>query len=1034
MVDASGLNMEELMADINQDAGKIYGPVLKTMASALPDELMFHYDGGQSILYTKAGNNRIGILWKDGGMACLIEVKTSKNAKSGTLEYYISKVADFFGIEKIYLFGKRGSGVSLPLLSNMVLDKAEEFSYPEKIKRCDTVFCGKFSYDRNKGLLGEFFYLAFGLKHIELMLFAALSSGEFLGYAKLPVVETKVLSVRDLYLGIECGKDMSLMLEGTFLFSFLPGISFYTSSSVGTKGFNVEAVAVMNEPVKIFNPFKLGSAALSIGVAASGLDFRMYANLYIGEIKTFGAIGLRLMSGTVEPEFLCAAITDVSLAKLLKNLFGKNVGFADALDFLELSGLPLASAGNKTIALSKNKNVKDAAVKSEVVKQFNEIVHSSQFAVTDDGVNLERIQGVTGEDVVVLTDKSRMRHYSINSKGKLSLQAQFYYSLVDVQFGEYSLKKGIFTCGSITLFKKFTVRALFAMSESEGVLAYASISGINLGILSIGASGIPTTENPLSHFPENSLLWLLADKPNKAANNAVFFLHCSKQECSFYIDGKIILFGFWGIAAKICYVDKYVNINVGVSLGLINMMLQVGASYEDFSSMNFKVCLIIDCNNLEKVLKGAQAKINEAINRLRNKIDSDKKKLVQAQNHVNELHSQINQLNYKIDDCRNAIRSAKWWKKAYVAIVKGAEIAAYEVAKAGLYAAIGVANAALEVAKLAVNVAGVVGEGVLRFVNAAIECTLNMFFVKYIRLEAQASTSSAEFAAEIEFVALGKTYKCSKSISAGAFQSNPQQMLDNSISNTMSKDLDNIESGSFRSNRRRYKKLQCSMLEYRKMVNQGMQQLQSGETIIKGINDLYLEHCGELPLEHEQCSLAYGQALSEVESVLSLAENSIQFDQMDNVVDILDSAMEDPDKKISDAQRQKLEPAIAEYKVAKKLAATMSDKVKDVSQSRTDIAQHMQDLKDKESVLVENKTRMAGIPAENAEALVNDAEELLYECYPPTKRNGSYINLGRERKVVEGFDDIRTQMGLEESSKVKNFKNKKTPVKYEERL
>ena len=53
-----------------------------------------------------------------------------------------------------------------------------------------------------------------------------------------------------------------------------------------------------------------------------------------------------------------------------------------------------------------------------------------------------------------------------------------------------------------------------------------------------------------------------------------------------------------------------------------------------------------------------------------------------------------------------------------MAIAKGIEIGAYEVAKAGIYVAIGVATAALQVAKAAVQLAGKVGEGVMKAVNA----------------------------------------------------------------------------------------------------------------------------------------------------------------------------------------------------------------------------------------------------------------------------------------------------------------------------
>lgn len=1039
-VQASQMNPEAVIREISKEAAEQFQEPLKTLVdNVLPEELIFHYENEQSMLWVHNDNSNLGIVWTSQGLACLMAIRRNEGAQAGTLEYYLSEAAKLFGIEQIFLYGKKGSVSSPPLLTNAVLGEAEEFHYPSAMNQCSFLFCGKFSFDKDKDLVGWFLHEAFGIEQTRLSLFMGMGQGEFMAYAMLPVFEGKVLSAEELYLGMEFGKRTGMVLAGTFRFSFIKDALFQVNSSIGTDEFELGAFARLDKPINLFGNFSIGDTSLSIGVGKSGMAFRLFSNLYIGEIKVFGAVGVAV-AASPELEFLSTAITDITLSKLIKNIFGKDIPFADGLDFLELTGLPLGTAADVAIQIGKEEDVKSESVKARIVSRFNELVSSNSFTVTEENVAIERITGTTDEDVVVLTDKSRMRHYSISSKGKLGLQAQFYYSRVDTRLGDYTLKKGIFLCGSITLFQKFTVKALFSMSESDGVLAYASIDSIDLGILRIGPSGIDPGDNPLSHFSQDSLLWLLMDdKPavqgSYTPKGAVFFLRANKQECQFYIDGKIELFRIFSVAVRALYANKTISIDAQFNISsLIKTTLQIKAAYGDMSNANFSVQLIIDCTGLEKALKNAKKSIDQAIENLKKKINGAKEKLTQAQNHVNELHSQIDNFDRKISDCKSAIRNAKWYKKAFVAIAKGAEIAAYEVAKGALYTAIGVANAALEVAKLAVSAAGAVGEGVLKIISGAIDATLNLFFIKYIRLCAAASTSNASFEAEIEFVALGKTFSFKKTLGAQGFFNQPDSMLDDSISDNLKPELDNIENGSFKSNRRRYKKMQCSIRECQKMLGQGMDQLQAGTSLLQGMSEKYLEHCNEMLPEYEHFSYSYANALGEVESVLALANDTVSFDQMDEAVGMIKNTMQDGTSNIPETKRQALESAVNEYEAASKLVGKMGENAVQIREQKENMLTHLEEMKAEEKEALAKTGRTVSISQESMENVLNDTEELMYENFPPTKGRGTYINLSRESKIKNSLDEMRKNMGLSASASVERTRSKRTPLEYEERL
>lgn len=1038
-VSAAEAHPENVVRQISKEATEQWKEALGKMADIWPKELAFHHESGQNLLWVCTDGSQFGILWTGQVLACLLAVHRKEGASAGTIDYYLSQAAKLFGIEQIFLYGKRGEAASLPLLTKAVLGEAEEFMPPAKMKGCSFLFCGKFAFDKDKDVLGWFLHEVFGIEKTQFTIFMGMVNKGFTACVLLPVLQGKILCAEELYLGMECGEHTQMLLSGTFRFSFIRDAVFQVSSGIGKAGFQLEAFAKMQEPITLFRNFRIGDTALAIGVEKGAVTFRMFSNLYIGEIKVFGAVGVAVEAGLTKLDFLSAAITDITLSKLINNILGKEVAFAKGLDFLELAGLPLGVAKEGVIQLGKKEDVKDPSVKEKVVSQFNELVASNSFKVSKESVSLERINGFDGEDTVILTDKSRMRHYSIYATGKLSLQAQFYYSTIDTSLGDYKLKKGIFFCGSITLFQKIKVKALFSMSEEDGVLAYATIDKLNLGILEIGPSGLGTGDNPLSHFSSDNLLWLLMDNKPDAGEykpkGAVFFLRAGRQDCQFYLDGKIRLFKAFELAARILYTNGTISIKTQFQIGsLIKCLLSIDTSYQNVSDANFSLFLEIDCTGLEKAMEGARKKINETIERLRNTIKKTEAQLTQAQNSVDELHSQIATLDAKIARCKEDIRRAKWYVKVFVATAKGIEIAAYEVAKGALYVSIGVAKAALEVAKAAVRAAGAIGEGVLRIVDGAINAAMNLFFLKYIRLYAAASASGACLQAEMEFVVLGKTIRHKTSIGTQQFFTSPKSALDNEISGKLNTELKDIEQGKTKSNRRRYIRQKYDMLDYQKLLEHGMEQLQGGSELLQGMSEVYMEHCGEMLPEYEHYSNAYAHALGEVESVMALANEAVDFQQMNKAVEMMQENMQDETKNFSEEEVKNLTAVMQNYKQAAELAEKMKVHEGDVNEQKRTVLRHLEGMKSEEKERLAETPKTASVTNACMEKVLNDTEELLYQQFPPTRTRGNYIHLARESRILHGFDEIRKEMNLAQSESVRKTRSKQTVTAYEERL
>lgn len=214
-------------------------------------------------------------------------------------------------------------------------------------------------------------------------------------------------------------------------------------------------------------------------------------------------------------------------------------------------------------------------------------------------------------------------------------------------------------------------------------------------------------------------------------------------------------------------------------------------------------------------------------------------------------------------DCR-----CKLVEKAFVAIGKGLEIGAYEVAKAGIYTAIGLATAALQVAKGILSISDKVGEGVLKAVNAVISGAMSLFYINYIRLDAKANLSEQYFMAEIDFVVLGKQYNLSKKIGKAAMEQNSADALSSAINEHIDSDINHMEEGSFRRMRRSYQAEEYNLEESSRQLDQAKEHFISSIQLMKSMQNTYVEEL-QIPLEEcDEMNISMIQALDQVENVL----------------------------------------------------------------------------------------------------------------------------------------------------------------------
>ena len=487
------INLTEVIRLIDEEVAEKYGTHLNSMAELFPKQIYFKYREKQCMVWFRGKQQQFAIMWQEKDIAVLYAITVNNKSSEGSIEYYLSLAVKALGVQDIFLSIKRGNSCTLTKLTDIVLGQKEELVIPARLSQYELLFCGFFVFDKET-VIGQAMDFLFGIKNTKMKIFFAASGQGVIGLVMLPVFETGVLKAKELYFGMEISKGKrQMMLSGTFEFSFLKEVLFRVECCLSNQGFLIEAFAKMEQPKPLFHTFSIGDTCLAIGYR-SGFIFQMYSNLYMGKIKMFGALGLNVIGGAVNIDLLSAAVTDITLPIFVESVLGKKISGLEEFDFIQLLGLPFSQI--QDFPVQKNMNGVQAA------EAFNSRVNDKSFALDSNQVQVENFQ-----NGMIIIDKKRMRHYYVTEKGKLQLQAQFYYALKDMDLGDYNIAKGIFVCCTIRLFQKVEIQALFSISDTDGVLAYACVKNLNLGFLKLSGSGLNTaSDNPMAKLPEKSLL------------------------------------------------------------------------------------------------------------------------------------------------------------------------------------------------------------------------------------------------------------------------------------------------------------------------------------------------------------------------------------------------------------------------------------------------------------------------------------------------------------------------------------------------
>lgn len=899
----------------------------------------------------------------------------------------IGALREALGSAELILAYRRGDLTLREISGSLAINSA-----PPLIGDADWLLVSKYSFGNSTA--GKAIKQLFGGSgEFDLVAGYDLDAGQFAVCLAIPAIKTKYIEVAGLYIVmIVGGQTPRFEFRSDFLFPLREGetLRLSAASSFTPSSFLLSAEVELPQSFKIplLDAVSLDNAAFLVGFSDAGLVFGFLASLHIRELLLFGALILDVKGNVPVPTLISGAIGQLSLPALYKGFTGRTLEGLDALEMIALGGLDFAFPQRFDVNLFEKRNT-DA-----IVSFFNgQVKDAPALALRADEVQIRR-----HDKGYALVDRQRMRHYFVDSSGVISLRAQFYYawSLGQRSLGSFSISPGFFFAGSIEVFDA-RFEALFSLRENEGLLAFARIDRIVIGdILRISSTERPTTRDPID-LPSNDLLRALVPAKN---DGLVFYLSASRREVTFYFDGKVKLLDLFEIDARLIYASRQVSIHTAVDVFGVRATFALDASYENILAAKLGVRMSVDTKGLTAGLNAVTKRIDDAISAFAKVMNNAQASLAAAQERVDELRGEMAALDRRIKQCAKAIQNASTIKRPFVAIAKGAEIAAYEVAKAGIWTAMKVATAVLSLASKAATIFANVGEGILELVNATIRSASSLLFLRHVEIEADIDNDHQTFGVDIAFVALGQLYTYQKTVDLAVLQKGLLPFLRDKLLDCMHDDLENLKKG-------RTPERPLMFAERAPQEAESIPDIERASSTIDKVSELfgrmlarYRENFGDDLSDFNALRLSFLGALEVADHALTTASSAMPSTDPQSLKAVIDKKRDE----LSGDDLHVIDGALADVK------------------NTADLHQHV----DAASNALTNARKKIELPSESTrkdEALAFAAplpiseEVFLEDLHADALRafaeepEAGYINLAKESKLTRYFDEALAALG-----------------------
>ena len=263
----------------------------------------------------------------------------------------------------------------------------------------------------------------------------------------------------------------------------------------------------------------------------------MFANLYIREIHLFGAVMLTVAGSVPKLDLLSAAVSDLSIPILVRNLLGLSFDGLDSIDFIRILGLPFQDMQAFDRELVKNANG------SRLAEAFNQRVHDNSLVL-----DKAQVKASPFGDGVDLVDQRRMRHYYIDGSGVIKLTAQFYYADVNTRLGSYTVNGESLYAESLRFLRSGS-RFCFPSGREMGCWRM----DVYRRLIWVPEIGSLQSRAGVRGSPSCARGQCAETVYGQGTEGIVFFLSAGKKDVTFYLDGRIELLSILYFETRIIF-------------------------------------------------------------------------------------------------------------------------------------------------------------------------------------------------------------------------------------------------------------------------------------------------------------------------------------------------------------------------------------------------------------------------------------------------------------------------------------------------
>ena len=593
------------------------------------------------------------------------------------------------------------------------------------------------------------------------------------------------LSFRHLDCYLKLGSPILIDVKGMLDFDINGQAStFIIDCKASSSSFGISA-EYGGAPIPFGDLFSLSQIGLSIGEAKDLLTFGIWGIVQLQKIDLFALFFAQVGGGTVRILAMGLALNRLSISSLIQSLMRVTLPGSDYFDFIKLEPFPLESTVMETNVFSDlSREGLD-----KIAETFNKACSGKLGGRASSPVKGDSIiVRADGSNGWVLTDEINVRHYSITKSGKISLSPQFYYCTeANLSAGSYNLYKGMFVCASIEILKQ-RINIYGEVDDKNGFEALVMVAPIKNSWIKLTKSD---KNYALMETGSNSIV----EQYLHDGDGPIFYLCLKKNNYRMYLDASLeITFLSLKAATYLSFESGSFYLYAQIKFFLIEARLMLSASYSDFNNSSFFFKITLDFSFFQDIAQTVINMVRAFVAKTQARITDVQNKLAYAQQQVLGLQYQIDNVNRKIDSYSYELSHLKWymfWKIPYYICVLGV----LEVEKAGIYIAMGVAYAALEIAKLALEAVKQVTGAIGWLIEKLVEAVSSIFYLKEISITLDAKASQSMSAAlSACFTLFGKDYTINTSASlSGNVSSGIHSSISNNVTSRTQSELNNMD-------------------------------------------------------------------------------------------------------------------------------------------------------------------------------------------------------------------------------------------------